>query len=121
MNFWRNNSTDTFNPDHAGELRIAESLRCMESGYSKDNVQAVRMFLTLMLKYLEGTANLPQTPDRLLLQEFSADSRSVDIRIVINGMEKWILNTITGGGFRLFIDFSEGYRTELSLYYHRLV
>ena len=121
MNFWRNNNTDTFNPDHAGELQIAESLRCMESEYSKDSVQAIRIFLTLMLKYLEETANLPQTPDRLLLQEFSTDGQSADIRIVINGMEKRILNTITGGGFRLFIDFSEGYKTELSLYYHRLV
>jgi len=77
--------------------------------------------LNLMSQYLEKEANLPISSDRLLLQEYSVDSLSVDIRIVITGMEKQILNAVMGGGFRLYIDFSEGYKTELSIYYHRLV
>ncbi|MDR1332627.1 MAG: hypothetical protein LBK07_11060 [Tannerella sp.] len=121
MQFWRNNHTATFDPDSAGQLRIAEALRGMEPEYSEHGVRAVRIFLAVMLRYLEEKARLPQTPDRLLMQEFSTGGKRADIRVVINGMERRILGTVTGGGFRLLIDFSEGYRAELSLYYHRLV
>jgi len=120
MIFWRNDNTNTFDPDDVGQLRILAPLVHLESAKNGD-AEPVGVFLALMLDYLEQHVNLPKSLNRLLLQEYSINDMTADIRFVINGMEGKIVDTITGGGFRIFIDFSEGYKSEISLYYHRLV
>jgi len=120
MKFWRNNNTESFDPESMGQYRILEPLSFLESTHNGD-AEPVGIFLGLVSEYLTEQTNIPKSLDRLLLQEYSVDNRTADLRFVINGMGKEIVNSITGGGFKLFVDLNEGYKLDLSLYYHRLV
>jgi hypothetical protein len=121
MEFWRNESTSSFDPDAGASARMTGFLDRMKADNMVNGVKALEFFLRIMTIHLDPRGN-SMISDRLLLQEYSLKANVIDIRFVIKGMEKRILDAVVGGGFRLWIEFGDGFiKTEFSVYYHRLV
>jgi hypothetical protein len=122
MEFWRNESTLSFDPDKKAPARMTGFLDRMKTDHMVNRAEALEKFLKIMTVYFDSHMASSITPDHLLLQEYFLNANVVDIRFIVKGMEKKILNTIVGGGFRLRIEFDDILiRAELSAYYHRLV
>ena len=122
MEFWRNESTLSFDPDAKASTQITEFLNRMKTNNMVNRAEALENFLRIMTVCLEPGVRCPMTSDHLLLQEYSMKANVIDIRFIIKGMERFILGSIVGGGFRLWIEFGDGFiNAELSAYYHRLV
>ncbi|MDR0758332.1 MAG: hypothetical protein LBF85_10885 [Tannerella sp.] len=122
IEFWRNESTLSFDPDAKASTQITEVLDKVKATKMGKGAEALVNFLRIMSLYLDPRQEPSMASDRLLLQEYTLKTNVIDIRFIIRGMEKQILGAIVGGGIRLWIVWEdESIKAELSAYYHRLV